>query len=538
PVYRHALAPVGDRFLVLDLEDTAPLGEVPRTCIQAVDFGRGRWLATRGPEVQVYSLAGAKPPAPPPPEPAPLPKSLTALHPSPGFGRDQTLFAVGEGRIYRSRDGGETWERLRGGLPEGLAGPGLSVALALSPAFGGDGTVFAALREGDWLGLGIYRSTDGGDTWHPVWGGLRALRVERIVPSPQFPEDGRVAAYARYEQLGDPFEGGQVLYLSSDGGRTWEEVGRHAEGVAGARELPDLATLLPLAPPGPQFRVGLGAKAVERSTDGGTTWSTVVTVPEELGWVQGMVASPDMEADPAVFAFTSRRVLGSADGGATWQVAAEGALAPEEGASWWPVAAYIPAGQGGPRLLVAPGDGTLLRLDPWALEWEPLVGRTPTPSPPLAPTGTPTPCAVPVERFAAVYTRHQEALGCPLEAEQATWAAWQPFERGAMLWLEQTREIWVLEDDGHWERFADTWMEDQPESDPNLVPPPGLLQPIRGFGKVWRELLGGPAAAVGWALAPEEGRQTIWQPFQGGWVFEPEGIQPLVVFADGRWSQE
>ncbi len=50
-------------------------------------------------------------------------------------------------------------------------------------------------------------------------------------------------------------------------------------------------------------------------------------------------------------------------------------------------------------------------------------------------------------RFASVYARHREALGCALDAEHATWAAWEPFERGAMLWLEETREIWVLEDD-------------------------------------------------------------------------------------------
>ena len=538
PIYRHALAPVGDRFLVLDLDTLVPLGDIPRACIRAVDLARGRFLATAGAEVRLYSLAGAEAPAPPPPQGERLPAGLTALAPSPAFGRDRTLFGVAQGRIYRSRDGGETWERLRGGLPEGLGGGDLSAVLALSPGFGEDGTLFAAFREGDWLGLGIYRSTDGGDTWHPAWAGLRALRVERLEVSPRFPEDGRVAAYARYQRLGDSFEGGEVLYLSTDGGRSWTEVGRHLEGGAGVAELPALATLLPQRVPRYLFRVGLGAQTVERSTDGGATWTPVLAVPEALGWVQGLATSPDMDADPAVFAFTSRRVLGSSDGGETWRVAAEVLLAERMGEAWSSVAAYVPAGRGGPLLLVALGDGSLLRLDPWSLRWEPLAAATATPAPPPPPTGTPTPCAIPVERFAGIYARHREALECALSAEHTTWAAWQPFQRGAMLWLEETREVWVLEDDGHWERFPDTWTEDQPASDPNLVPPPGLFQPVRGFGKVWREALGGPAAAVGWAVAPEQGRQALWQPFQGGWIFQVEGIQPLAVFVGGRWSQE
>ncbi|MGC8839397.1 MAG: hypothetical protein ACP5UM_13385, partial [Anaerolineae bacterium] len=245
PIYRHALAPVGDRFLVLDLEAATPLGDLPRACLRAVDFARERFLTTDGAEVRLYSLAGAKVPPPPPPRAERPSADLAALYPSPAFGRDGTLFGVGQGRIYRSRDGGMTWERLRGGLPEGLEGSDLAATLALSPAFGEDGTLFAAFREGEWLGLGVYRSTDGGDTWHPAWTGLRSLRVERIVVSPQFPEDGRVAAYARYQRLGDPFEDGEALYLSTDGGQTWTEVGRHPVGVAGTADLPDLATLLP-----------------------------------------------------------------------------------------------------------------------------------------------------------------------------------------------------------------------------------------------------------------------------------------------------
>jgi hypothetical protein len=42
------------------------------------------------------------------------------------------------------------------------------------------------------------------------------------------------------------------------------------------------------------------------------------------------------------------------------------------------------------------------------------------------------------------------------------------------------------------------------------VPPPGLYQPIRGFGKLWRTH---PEVRdrLGWATAPEQGFYTQWQ---------------------------
>jgi len=103
---------------------------------------------------------------------------------------------------------------------------------------------------------------------------------------------------------------------------------------------------------------------------------------------------------------------------------------------------------------------------------------------------------------------------CPLHEAIDTAAAGQAFEHGRMIWLERIhggeRVILVLYDDGHLARLDDTWTPAEPESDPTLVPPDGLLQPVRGFGKAWRE-----NAAVrerlGWALAPEQGFEGHWQ---------------------------
>lgn len=102
---------------------------------------------------------------------------------------------------------------------------------------------------------------------------------------------------------------------------------------------------------------------------------------------------------------------------------------------------------------------------------------------------------------------------CPT-APQTSLAAEQSFERGTMLWIEAEDAIYVLYADEdyttRWSRFQDEWEEEDPDRDPNLNPPPGLQQPIRGFGLVWRTY---PSVRerLGWALGPERGYQTTTQ---------------------------
>jgi hypothetical protein len=99
---------------------------------------------------------------------------------------------------------------------------------------------------------------------------------------------------------------------------------------------------------------------------------------------------------------------------------------------------------------------------------------------------------------------------CPLDTAVASAAAEQLFENGRMIWLENTGSIFVFYNDGQFQRFEDVWQPGDPESDPALLPPEDLYQPIRGFGNVWREQ---PAVRerLGWALAPEQGFSTLLQ---------------------------
>jgi hypothetical protein len=114
--------------------------------------------------------------------------------------------------------------------------------------------------------------------------------------------------------------------------------------------------------------------------------------------------------------------------------------------------------------------------------------------------------------------------GCPYAPPVASPAAVQHFERGAMLWLQATNSVYVLlnemntytNDINLFLRFEDTFKEGMIESDLYVKPPEGKFQPIRGFGKVWRE---NPRVMnqLGWAVDKEQGYTACYAAAFGGW---------------------
>jgi hypothetical protein len=126
-----------------------------------------------------------------------------------------------------------------------------------------------------------------------------------------------------------------------------------------------------------------------------------------------------------------------------------------------------------------------------------------------------------------------------------------------MLWRSDDMEVYVLylqggtnTNTGTWKVYRDDW----DGSDPNgvgLSPPPGLQEPVRGFGWVWRTFLGGPNSQIGWARQEERGICVNVQSFERGFIFRSSPAQcsneynraselPLLFFAlqgseEGKW---
>lgn len=140
---------------------------------------------------------------------------------------------------------------------------------------------------------------------------------------------------------------------------------------------------------------------------------------------------------------------------------------------------------------------------------------------------------------------------CPAGAPIETAAAYQQFEHGIMLWLENGlwwepgEMIYVLYDSPSqtFEVFPEYALppSDAPMPDIEYDPPEGLFVPESGFGLVWREN-SWIRQRLGWALAPEVGFTTTAQREfvqDGAYLYLLDFDDQLTVlnFYNGTWAE-
>lgn len=138
--------------------------------------------------------------------------------------------------------------------------------------------------------------------------------------------------------------------------------------------------------------------------------------------------------------------------------------------------------------------------------------------------------------FPCLYTfffTDRDLGACPLSPARDSTIVMQRFERGWMIWFPHDTggTVTVLYDGGRIATLADSWTEDQPANDPTLTPPPDLLQPVRGFGLVWRTQPG-VRDGLGWAVVPEGPYTTQIQSRSTGGDWK--GIDYYFRIWDGR----
>lgn len=205
------------------------------------------------------------------------------------------LWAIAGHRLYRSGDGGASWQERMDGLPK----PGASssmVDLVLDPSQSGTALLITNA-------YGLWRTVDGGASW------TRSL--------------GPTQMWSQYEVAADPFVAGtfylashSALLRSTDHGQTWQTM-----GVAPSDGDFDVTTAMAVDPvaPGTIYLVrGFPAgSAFVATTDYGATWQT-----RGAGLPVNVAGPLRAAADSASTLYVGAYGLHlSIDGGLTWQSA-------------------------------------------------------------------------------------------------------------------------------------------------------------------------------------------------------------------------
>ena len=259
------------------------------------------------------------------------PLMTSAVAVSPDFEADRSVFAGAPGGILRSIDGGRNWRIAT--LP---SPPPIISSLAVSPSFAHDGVLLAGTMED-----GVFRSSDRGGHWAAGNFGLLDLNVLCIVISPDFAND---------ETLFVGTDSG--IFRSTNGGRAWREVDFPSE----------FAPVLSLAL-SPNYAVegvlfaGTESCGLFYSHDRGHTWLRLGE--EEIsGPVNSVLVAPEFPDPPDILILPGDALLISRDGGRSWSNW-------EDGLSTDRSLVSVTAPQGlepGAPLLIGCMDGEILRI--------------------------------------------------------------------------------------------------------------------------------------------------------------------------------
>lgn len=245
------------------------------------------------------------------------------------------------GVVYKTKDGGENWELIwHGEIPSSLARymwihPDNPDLLYVSTGIFDRGAVGETDSETDptpFGGLGVLKSTDGGQTWRVLGeeNGLDFRYIGSLYMDPEDPETlfaaaGHIVSELANERMIAENHSPLGVYRTTDGGESWQQV-LEPEG----KLLVQTFSAVEICPGNPDILYAGSDIAVYRSDDGGESW-TLVTGTSGVWGPPGVRAGwpIDMQCDPRdpnrVFAnnYSGGNFL-SEDGGRTWVNASNG----------------------------------------------------------------------------------------------------------------------------------------------------------------------------------------------------------------------
>jgi photosystem II stability/assembly factor-like uncharacterized protein len=245
------------------------------------------------------------------------------IYVSSGEGLARPDLAVGDG-IYKSTDAGKTWTHL-----SGLRGGQGIPSLAVDPH--DPNRVFAAVLGhpyGPNAERGIFLSTDGGQNWQKVLSKDENVGGSDVEIDPSNPN---VVYAALWELRLGPWEDANQysgseggLFKSTDGGKTWHPLTNGLPKTIVQVNLtiaPSQSSRLYASVAGARGETGMGSEVgIYRSDDGGENWQRITTDPRPAGRIGGGdLSMPRVDPkNPDIVYSTSTVTMKSTDGGKTW----------------------------------------------------------------------------------------------------------------------------------------------------------------------------------------------------------------------------
>jgi len=219
--------------------------------------------------------------------------------------------------LYRTADGGKTWQHM------GLAATHTIARILVHPTDGN--TVYVAAGGREWTKnpeRGVYRTTDGGSTWEKVLYIDDETGANDLVMDPRDPSTLYASTWQRtrkkwHDPRAEAHHTGSGIHRSTDGGRTWQPINnglpepryRGRIGIAIAHSNPNVLyafvdnyEIARAADPGATDSYGrpmaapIRGATMYRSDDRGNTWRQVSETSEYMerasgtyGWVFSQV---------------------------------------------------------------------------------------------------------------------------------------------------------------------------------------------------------------------------------------------------------
>jgi photosystem II stability/assembly factor-like uncharacterized protein len=321
------------------------------------------------------------------------------------FDSNHVLAGSRWGNLFLTNDGGETWEKIY--QEKGLTASGVISDITFHP----DHEDIVFLTTGffdvwDFIGTGIYKSTDGGSTWRKLENGLEdktqfgdlvidpsdtdvIYAANGMENNPTMGVEGEDLAYLyRSEDLGESWEridiGSQLgrrtlnavavhptdsdkiyvmgqdqfIAISEDRGETWEQI-RHS-GIIG------IGTFVEYDPHDTSYNTMYSttyAAGIFKSTDAGRTWEDLNGLRISFAYVEGMLADPVNKGYVYSQSFENGFHF-SSDFGTTWDRG-------DVSGNYWAWDTFVEKSDGSDNIYVVNrGGGNIKKTSSLAGQWE------------------------------------------------------------------------------------------------------------------------------------------------------------------------